>query len=703
MKIYYLAALLSFYFLSFNTYAQGLGQANSVETLDTLVITSRQEKLTGSPTSPTVKQAREKLKKISGGIGFVEAEDYRDNFTQSLGDTLIFTPGVFADTSAQRESRISIRGSGLNSTFERRGITVFRDNVPITRASGITEFQEIDPISIKYLEIYKGANALSLGTASLGGAINIVTPTGQNTEQGASIRVEAGSFDTQRYNLSTAGKNKNIDYYASLTRLESDGFRRQSEVDSLYGFGNIGFKVSDDIETRFFFTSVDDRFELAGSVSEQEALDDPSSAINSTFVPASLGGPGNFTAEDDDFDRNLKVNRLSNKTSFNFGHLQLETGLWFSNRKLDHAITRFVGIIDQDEDEIGLSLRLHNDKNDASDTKWAVGVIANKSENEARVFQNSFGKRGALTSDEVQNAENLTFYSQISHPIKDSLSLIVAGQYAYAFREEEGVGRESFNQFSPSIGLLWNLDKSRQIYANISRAFEVPGISDLTAGGANDFDPLDAQESTTFEIGSRGQLSYLSWDVSAYYSKVENEFIDTENPVGRPGVTVTTNSESDTIHAGLELGFNLHPTIDTLEEFGFSLDWRNSYTYNDFKFDNNPTFGNNTLAGVPENIYVTELVLESINNWYIGTNLRYIPEGPYVDFANTTQVDGYTLVGLTAGWDITNGMRIFSSIENITDEEFISNVSTVFEGDASQNLFTPGQGRAFYIGISAKL
>ena len=214
---------------------------------------------------------------------------------------------------------------------------------------------------------------------------------------------------------------------------------------------------------------------------------------------------------------------------------------------------------------------------------------------------------------------------------------------------------------------------------------------------------MDAQESTTIEVGSRGQAGYLSWDVSAYYSQVKNEFIDTENPTGQPGVTVTTNSESDTIHSGLELGFNLYPTINFLDNLGLSLDWRNSYTYNDFKFDNNPTFGDNTLAGVPENIYVTELKLESINNWYIGTNIRYIPEGPYVDFANTTQVDGYTLVGLTAGWDITKRLRIFSSIENITDKEFISNVSTVFEGNSSESLFTPGQGRAFYIGISADL
>ena len=107
-----------------NTYAKGLGQ----QSLEEIVVTG--VKQDGSLTSPSSAQARDILENIPGGIGFVDVADYEDNFTQSLGDTLVFTPGVFADTSAQRENRISIRGSGLSATFERRGINVYRDGIP---------------------------------------------------------------------------------------------------------------------------------------------------------------------------------------------------------------------------------------------------------------------------------------------------------------------------------------------------------------------------------------------------------------------------------------------------------------------------------------------------------------------------------------------------------------------------------------------
>jgi len=682
-------------------YSQGLGQDKpATETLDQLTVVGQNDGTTGSLTSPTIRKAREYLETIPAGIGFVEAQEYSDNFTQSLGDTLVFTPGVYADTSAQRESRLSIRGSGLNASFERRGIIVYRDQVPITRASGITEFQEIDPVSIKYLEVFKGASGMRVGAAALGGAINIVTPTGQNSPEETRVRIEAGSFNTRRANLTTTGKQGVVDYYGSLSTLNSDGFRAHSNVDSVYGFGNIGWQVNERIETRFYITRVNDRFELAGSVSEQEALNHPDTALTPRISAGPILLAGNPI--EDDWDRNLTVNRLANKTSIQFDHTQLDASLWWSNRSLDHAITRFAGIIDQDEDEYGISLHLSSLNNDSTTQGWSLGLMANTSENDAKRWDNNFGSRGNLSSQDTQNAKNATIFGQWSTPLSDTVTLVLASQYTYAFREEEGTGELTENGISTSLGLLWALNDDHQVYANISESFEPAGISDLTAGGVSDFDPLKAQTALTVEVGTRGQSANLTWDAALYYSKVSDEFIDTENPI-RPNSTITTNSASNTIHQGIELGINYYPTIDVLERNGFSFSWRNSLTLNDFSFDNHPQFGSNTLAGAPDVIYITELRLDNTNDWYTTLNIRHIADGPYLDYANTTQTSGYTLLGLTAAWDVDDNMRVFASVENLRDKRYISNVSTVFEGDANDRLFTPGQGRAIYLGFSIAL
>jgi len=682
-------------------YAKGLGQQNLEE------ITVTASKVNGSLTSVNLNEARDLLEQIPGGIGFVEVTDYQNNFTQSLGDTLVFTPGVYADTSAQRENRISIRGSGLNASFERRGINVYRDGVPITRASGITEFQEIDPLSVKYIEVFKGSNGLRYGSNALGGAINIVTPTGANTEPGTAFRIEGGSFSSLRTNITTQGRNGKLDYYAALTKLDADGFRAHSEVDSLYGFANVGYAINDNIETRFYLTKLDDQFELAGSTTLDNAINNPETAVGSAFVPASLpflGGPGLFTAIDDDWDRNLEVERIANRTVFAFNNWQLETGAWFAQRSLDHAITRFAGIIVQEENEVGVNVKASNERNNDTLT-WTLGARYNQSDNDAQVFRNVFGQRGDLSSQDQQDADNLVVYGQLDLALNDKLTLIGGLQYVRATREnehlpidaldtEDDTGSLSFNEVNPRLGLLWSINDKQQVFANISRAAEVPGISDLTAAGVLPFDPLNAQVSTTFEIGSRGQTEQWSWDIAIYRSQVEEEFVDLTSGF----VTNTINAQSDTIHQGLELGIDWKPSIAALNKYGISLAWRNILTVNDFSFDNNPIYGNNSLAGVPDLNYLTELNL-STERWSAGLNLRYVDDGPFADFANTVQTEGYTLIGLNASWQINDTSRLFISAENLDDENYISNVSTVGQANASSQIFTPGQGRASYFGF----
>ncbi len=693
--------------LPLQSFAVGLGQKdNAIKLNDMEVVASSAPR---NLTSPTIEQARAKLEQIPGAIGFVEAEIFMDEFAQSLGDTLVFTPGVYADTSAQRENRISIRGSGLNSSFERRGITVFRDGIPITRASGSTEFQEVDPTSIRYIEVYKGANAFRYGATALGGAINIVTPTGLNSEDTFKARFEGGSFNSQRLNLSYANAVDNIDYYVGVTGLHSDGFRDHSDVESAYSFANIGIQLSDRLETRFYYTGLSDNFELAGSVSLEDALTNrKQSARAVTAGPVTLAN----SAIEDDWDRNLDVLRLANKTAFKIkDNLQLEGGLWYSYRDLDHAITSFAGIINQIEDEYGAYSRLTGNTNIASfPFNWTLGGQVNIGDNDAKTFANVFGKEGALRTHNDQDSENLAIYLETDIALSEKIKALAGVQYNYATRSNDvifdsspGPGAESYNQINPRFGLLWTPTDSAQHFFNISRSFEPPAMSDLTAGGALDFTPLEAQDAWTVELGTRGQTEYFSWDLAIYKSWIENELIDVAAPGFGAAVTNTTNA-NDTIHQGLEAGIDLFIAPSFIKDNGLDLIWRNVITINDFNFDNDATYNDNTLAGVPDALYVTELRLDS-DKWYAGVNVRWVPNGPYADYANTFQVDGFELLGFTAGLDITNNISLYVSGENMLDKNYISNVTTIADRsqDPNSTQFTPGQGRAVFAGINISL
>jgi iron complex outermembrane receptor protein len=671
--------------------AQGVGNRAD---LDEIIVTAS---LAGSLTAPTDAEARRTLERIPGAIGFVPASTFADDFTQSLGDALLWTPGVFSDTSAVRENRISIRGSGLNSGFERRGLTVLRDGIPITRASGSTEFQEVDPLSIQRLEVYKGANGLRFGATALGGAINIVTPTAASLGTPFEARVEGGSFNTLRASLQAGTEVGVGDVWVGVTGLSSDGFRDHSAVRSWYGFANAGLKLSDTVETRFYLTALQDNFELAGALSLDDALNDPTRAARPTFIDP---GP-----EADDWDRNLGVLRLANRTVATLGAVRLEAGGWYSNRTLDHAITRLAGIVDQKEDEIGAFAELGSISGaERGALEWVIGIQANSASTNNRSWVNNSGERGTLRAQSIQDSATLNAWGQLDIGLAQSVRLIAGTQFAAARREVTALlntvsGRASYRQFSPRLGLLYTPAETVQLFANVSRSFEPPSMADLTAGGISPFAPLNAQTAWTGEVGARGQLGILAFDVAAYSSRVDNEFIDQLAANGRTSFTVNADN---TRRQGFEAGVDLF-LLDPSGPAGIGLVWRQVWTFSDFNFDNDARYGNNQLAGVPRHLLASELRLDGRAGWYLGANLRWVPEGPFVDYANTTKAPGYDLWGLTAGWQLTPALRLFGSVENLFDTRHIANVATVSDQSRERaNAFTPGQGRAVFVGATAR-
>ncbi|MGB1539707.1 MAG: TonB-dependent receptor plug domain-containing protein, partial [Rickettsiales bacterium] len=112
-------------------------------------------------------------------------------------DTLAYVPGVYAQKRFGEEVRLSIRGSGLSRGFHLRGLTLLQDGIPFNLADGSADFQEADSLAFQRLEVFKGGNALQYGSTTLGGAVNMVTKTG-NSDPGHQLRLEAGSFNTYR-------------------------------------------------------------------------------------------------------------------------------------------------------------------------------------------------------------------------------------------------------------------------------------------------------------------------------------------------------------------------------------------------------------------------------------------------------------------------------------------------------------------------
>ena len=237
-----------------------------------------------SSTQLDIKDARALIKTIPGGASITDLEDVRKGRQSTWQDSLGYTPGVYIqDRFGSEEARVSIRGSALSRTFHSFGIKILQDGVPINYADGFFDMQTVDPNASSYVEVLRGPNASIYGATTLGGAINFVTPTGLNNP-GTKIRAEAGSFAYRKIFASTAGSSDfkdsgNLyDYYLAGSTTFQNGFRDHAEMENQKIIGNVGIKISNDLETRFYLSAVRSRSQLPGYLTKAELESDPSQA-----------------------------------------------------------------------------------------------------------------------------------------------------------------------------------------------------------------------------------------------------------------------------------------------------------------------------------------------------------------------------------------------------------------------------------------
>lgn len=651
-----------------------------------------------SLTVPSLEARKEQIAKtVPGGAGVVDAEQYKRGRASTLKDALDFAPGVLIQSRfGAEESRLSVRGSGIQRTFHGRGLWLMQDGVPLNLADGGFDMQAIEPLSARYIEVFRGANALQYGAATLGGAINFISNTG-HTASPFQTRFEVGSFNTLRGQISSGFVSGNTDVYASITAAHSDGFRDYSEQESLRIFANIGTKISDNLENRFYITYVDSKSQLPGALTKAQMEGNPQQAN-----AASVAGRQR---------RDYTLLRLANKLTYSDGDNSLALSLFWSWKDLDHPIFQ---VIDQVSNDIGFDLRYDGRGHLLgleNDFTAGLGFMYGLTQDDR--FNNVSGARGAMVGQNKTQSMNLSFYFQDQLHLTDTLSFIVGSSVIYANRdlnEETLFGlnnsdRQEFWGFSPKLGLLWDITPQAQVYFNASRSFEPPSFGELTAinAGSPALVALRPQTATTLEIGTRGESGRVAWDFSYYYAWIDDEMLT----LGVPGNATLTTNAGRTIHQGVEFALNadlLRNLTTSSDENYDRLTLRQNFLWNDFHFARDAAFGDRRLPGIPPFYYRAELLYEHPCGVYFGPNLEWSPQAYAVDLSHSTFADPYALLGLKLGYRTKKGVSFFVEARNLTDETYAATTGVVQNAalPAQAAAFFPGDGRAFYAGVEFK-
>ena len=653
----------------------------SASTLDSVIVTAIRD----PEDPPVVAGARQRLSETPGAVSVISQEAFARREALALDDMLRDAPGVYAQRKWGGDVRLSIRGSGIGNANHNRGVLLAQDGVPLNEADGYGDSQIADALITRYVEVYRGGNALLFGGALLGGAINMVTPDGRTAGFGAHARLDGGSFGLHRENLQFARGTGDWDIFAAATNQRQQGWRSQSQQNLQFASLNLGRRFGADREVRLIVNGSSIAQEIPGALTRAQFRADPRQTAAVNYA--------------NDYSRNQRGLRASLRSTWRLSEASVIEGAVYATWKdLDHPIFQ---VIDQQSRNYGGFARL----------RWAgevaglradgyAGAWLRSGDLDSRFYLNLKGARGALQSVSYQNAEARDVFAEARLFVADRLALIGGATWGTAGRDYASVAvpgvpgtfglkaRTGYAWLAPRVGLLWDRSDGVQLFASLTKSVEPPNFGSMSPTNTG-FAPVRPQEAWTAEAGGRGRKGPFTFDLTFYRARLDGEMLQYAVAQAVPAITFNAGR---TIHQGFEaaLDWRIAP----------ALRLRQTYTWSDFRFDGDAQYGDNRLPIAPQHFYRAELRYEHPSGWFVAPSVEWSASDIWVDYENTVRAPSYAVVNLNAGWSLNRKLSLFLDLRNLGDAAYASNVQAAIRAGAATAAYWPGDGRSAYAGVT---
>lgn len=632
-------------------------------------------------------------------ISTVEQASIQRRQQLGIDESMARIPGVFFQNryNFAQDTRLSIRGFGARSQFGIRGVKIYVDGIPSTLPDGQGGIDDIDLNSASRIEVLRGPAAALYG-ASAGGVVNIFTEDGPDQPY-AEAGLSRGEFDFGRYTVKSGGQVGALNYLVSGSYLNLDGYRDHSEVNHSLVNSKFRYSFNDGSELTAIVNAVD-----------SPVSDDPGGLTAAQVrTNRKQAGANNLRFDSGEWLEQQKVGFVYTRDMGEYHHLQLRNYyIWrdfANNLAIGVPFGAADGVVEFNRFVLGGGAQYSFDAPlFGHDNRLTAGFDIDAQEDDRQRYLNVAGARGALSFDQVENADARGFYLHNEFGVTEQIDVLLGLRYdsidldvddRFLANGDQTDGLD-FDELNPMAGIVYSPLRELNLYANYGTAFETPSFTELAnasrGGILGGFGNVAAQHAKTYEVGVKGLVQErLSYDLAVYYTTVEDEI---SNVVNNGGRTFFQNADTERNGVETSLRYEVFPGLDLAV----------AYTYADFTFDRSfatPAIEGNNLPGQPEHQFYGEVSYTHSSGFYAIFDMLHVDE-LYADNANTATNDSYHVGNLRFGRDFALGqwgVQPFFGINNLFDEEYNQNVILNATG---ARYFEPAPDRNVYGGLTAR-
>ena len=636
-------------------------------------------------------------KAVPASIALIKTNDLQHYGNISLVPVLNTVPGIRMEERSPASYRLSIRGSLLRSPFGVRNTKVYWNNIPLSDAGGNTYLNLVDINQLNTVEIVKGPAASSYG-AGTGGALLLRSdlPFSEKQEHHITAAVSAGSYGMFVERAGWQISHKNSASSIEQTHQQADGYREQSASRKDIIKWQSAFQTKKQ-QFQFLFFYADLFYQTPGGITLAQMQANPELARQ-----AAGGFPGAMQQKA----------AINNKTVFGGVHHQaalsgrLSTESFITANHTGFTNPFITNYEKRNENNLGAGMNLVYKTKPAQNTfKWVNGVEWLYNHSNINDFGNRSGQADTVQFKDVITATQWFAFSQMQLNLKTKW-VFTAGvslnNQLYSYQRLTDPNPITIHKkinlvVTPRFTMLYRLNQAISLYLLAAKGFSPPAIAELRPSDGNYYGNLGAESGWNFETGLKGDLAgnRLQFDVAAYFFRLQNAIVRRTTLSGAEYFVNAGGTKQNGIEA-----FARFAVIKNEKNFIRRCMLWGSYSFQPYRFtayqQSGVDYSGNSITGVPENILVSGIDLESAKMYYLDLSVNTVSRLPLTD-ANDTYADAYRLVQLKVGKRIPkNKLDLFIGIDNLLNQVYSLGNDINAPG---KRFYNPAPGRNVFCGF----